>query len=353
MGILRLLAALGAGALLAGCASVGATGMRNARPAYNEALAQTEFQQQLANIIRLRFAEDISFLRVASIAANWNFRITPSVDAGFGPSANYAGNLVPFSISGTYAENPTITFLPIEGAEFAEFLVQPISIAAITGLLNTSLSPGDAFRLFITNVNDCGMPMFVQNQGAINSEKFERIAELVQALFPDQTAYFVNNTGQAPILRVVNVPRHKAEIAEFLALLGQKPMPAEATGVAIRVVNGSRVPVDGEVTLIPHTLAYLLRLAAASVDLPPELEPASVPLTLTERFKGMMHIHCGKDSPKGASVAVQYRDYWFWIADDDIRSKQLFYQTVVIARLQHRESSPQNSTPMLTLPVAN
>jgi hypothetical protein len=64
---------------LGGC-SFGAKALHSNRPEYNKAIHRTEKEQLLLNIIRLRYAEPIKFLQVASIVSSFSYGA--GVDAG-------------------------------------------------------------------------------------------------------------------------------------------------------------------------------------------------------------------------------------------------------------------------------
>ncbi len=97
---MKLGRALLCGLLLAGlqsCSSLGPNSLSQGRPAYNEAIAATNAEQNLAWIIRMRYGLSTSQLAVASITANVKFSSTASIELGVGPTENYLGNLVPLT----------------------------------------------------------------------------------------------------------------------------------------------------------------------------------------------------------------------------------------------------------------
>jgi hypothetical protein len=63
----------------------------------------------------------------------------------------------------------------------------------------------------------------------------------------------------------------------------------------------------------------------------------------------VMTIHSQQERPQNASVAVQYRGWWFYIADDDQRSKVTFSLVKVLFSLQ--SAAGTGKSPVLTLPV--
>ena len=75
-------------------------------------------EQLLMAIVKGRYGETTSLLSVNGVAANVRFNTQAGVNFGFGPESSYSGNLVPFSGSGTYEENPTITYAPVHGEKY-------------------------------------------------------------------------------------------------------------------------------------------------------------------------------------------------------------------------------------------
>src|SRR5262245_54061011 len=57
--------------VVSGCA-IGPKALRGSRPEYNRVVQQTEKEELLLNIIRLRYGEHIKFLQVASIVSSLN-----------------------------------------------------------------------------------------------------------------------------------------------------------------------------------------------------------------------------------------------------------------------------------------
>ncbi|HBE92527.1 MAG TPA: hypothetical protein DDW55_08355 [Gammaproteobacteria bacterium] len=103
------------GSLLAGCNTVGSDAIRSGRLTYNSAIAETNSQQMLMAIVHNRYAEESHLLAVASVTANVRVRTGAAVEVGVGNNENFAGNLVPFSATAVYEENPTISYVPVGG----------------------------------------------------------------------------------------------------------------------------------------------------------------------------------------------------------------------------------------------
>ena len=55
----------------------------------------------------------------------------PQGQAGFGPRANYAGNLVPFSAGVGYEDSPTISYTPVDGQAFLREWLAPVTLETL------------------------------------------------------------------------------------------------------------------------------------------------------------------------------------------------------------------------------
>ena len=115
----------------------------------------------------------------------------------------------------------------------------------------------------------------------------------------------------------------------------------------------------GEVGMRCRSLLGVLYFLSASVQPPPPDVEAGL-VTVTRDADGqpfdwskatgkVMTIHSQKDRPDNAYVAVPYRDWWFYVADDDQSSKSTFSLLNILFSLQ--AATGKGKSPILTLPV--
>jgi len=60
-------------------------------------------------------------------------------------------------------------------------------------------------------------------------------------------------------------------------------------------------------------------------------------------------VHYGDEPPERTYAAVPYRDRWFWIDDDDLRSKRAFAFVMFLFTLS--DSGGAERMPVLTIPT--
>ena len=65
--------------------------------------------------------------------------------------------------------------------------------------------------------------------------------------------------------------------------------------------------------------------------------------------RSLVRIRCSKSKPADASVAVAYRNQWYWIDDRDLRSKRAFAFMLMLFTLA--DSGKGESLPLITIPA--
>ncbi|MFZ2507504.1 MAG: hypothetical protein WAW79_03380, partial [Steroidobacteraceae bacterium] len=62
-----------------------------------------------------------------------------------------------------------------------------------------------------------------------------------------------------------------------------------------------------------------------------------------------MRIRSGKAWPDSAFAAVQYRDYWFWIDESDLRTKRVM--TAIMFFFTLADTGSDDKPPLITIPA--
>src|SRR5512147_1144802 len=95
-------------AAASGCTQIGPASIANGRAAYTDVITRTNDEQLLGTLVRMRYAETTSMLMVTAVTSQTELTVGSAINVGVGPQRSYDGNLVPFSLDGTYRESPTI-----------------------------------------------------------------------------------------------------------------------------------------------------------------------------------------------------------------------------------------------------
>ena len=152
---------------------------------YDKTVTQVNSEQLLLNIVRTRYYRPVHFTTVSSVAATFDFRVT----AGITPPEGEARGLVAPIFNTTVAENPTITIVPMGGAEFTRRLLTPMDETRFLSVLQLGADMGMILRMMASAMrldSDKGRDVLANEPGkASEYEEFRRrslhLASLLEA----------------------------------------------------------------------------------------------------------------------------------------------------------------------------
>ena len=357
--VLASLGILIAGALALGCAGSGPGMLRAGRPLYNEAIAETNNEQMLAMIVRMRYNEPAGLLAVTSVTANMRIRASAGAEFGIGPDSNYAGNLVPLSAGAFYEDNPTITYAPVQGQEYLRQALSPLPLDITVLLMNSLGSAPGTFTLLLEEINGIQNPIYRADDADTEAEaaRFAEIVDLLALLHQRGMLIWAATDGDArsfvALFRAMN-PEAVTRIARLYELLGLHDPPALGESgfehLAVRVSMGEPFGID----VRPRSLFALFQIAAAAVDVPedhlesgiaPRIPPAG-PAAQTIRIRR------SAARPRDSMVAVQHHGWWYSIDATDAQSKATFRLIEAVMTARIADASHNRNAPVLTVPVS-
>jgi hypothetical protein len=344
-------------ATLGGCAAVGPKAIEFNRLQYNEIVSTTASQEALLNIVRIRYGERTQSLTVASITASPKIHVDSRFELGIGPSEIYKGNLVPFSGGFYYEENPTISYVPVQGAKYLTQISAPIPLHMLVPLLRNAVTPGLTLTMLVQRVNDIRNPAFQSATGTSADPRFARVVALLDALSTSGDITWVARDAEGKEFAMVIAgysPSETAQVQELLELLGE----TRAAGGDRVVLNLSLTvgePVAGELNLATRSVVELINMLAAGTEVSSEdvASGAAARYPPLGPSASALHVHQTAERPPGASVAVKYRDRWYSIADADQVTKRTFYSMLGLwSAVMADAVGPGSTAPLLTIPVS-
>ena len=310
------------------------------------------------------------------------------------------------------ANRPTISLTPLDDPETIRGLFTPATIDGIVFLAETSYPLSTVFQLFVEYLNhvpnaptasgpprgiipefhdfkraaeilqqlkDVGDLQFVREEkvteyGSHLSEQSVSAAALVEAAKngfeyrqqPDRTWALVKRDRKLSLhLRPEALSR--PEVSELTSLLHLRPGQSR-----YEVTVGGKESPTGEadaprdlvsLNIYPRSVIQASYYLSHGVMVPQEhyacgLATAPVysegrPFDWQELFGGLFTVHSLKQfrRPECASVAVKFRDYWFYIDDRDADTKATFSLLLTMTRINL--IGTKKGGPVLTLPVSS
>ncbi|MBT3254920.1 MAG: hypothetical protein HN366_00480 [Deltaproteobacteria bacterium] len=343
--------------LLSGCAMVGPKSISMGRADYNEAINKTEDEQMLLAIIKGRYRETFSLMAVSGVAANVRFGSRAGAQVGIGPSDSYKGNLVPFSAGFAYEENPTITYVPVQGERYLRQLLSPIPLDILVLIIRAVTTQTAYLTMLANRINDLRNPDFLEGPSAEPDHRFNRFVELNKALDQACVLQWVEDPREEipfDILITGYVPAHSGKVREYLKLLGLS-MPLDESQDIIIPVHFSIKGRDWEgVAISTRSLFDLIEILRAAIEIPEEHVAAGlVHPSPTPGLAGKdLYIHTSEGKPEGAAVSVKYRGYWYYIDQTDMHTKLFYHMVRMLWSVSIAAAADQRAAPILTIPVS-
>lgn len=348
--------------ILTGCTSLGPQQLPIYQYDYNNSLNYGLNQELLLNIVRLAYDDTPYFLTVSSISAQ--MELTATAGAGLSIATNnsiYTGNTNTYSGQAgvAYTQRPTITYAPMRGEEFTEQMLRPVTLDDINNFSSWSIA-----RTLRVMVQDMGDLRNAENSIRPTSDTaphyYDEFIEFAHLFRDLQENFRVELSATKTENRVQIIATFKnmqdPDTRRLFNLLG-----VSTHYDRIIFTQSDRDGVSGNIVNV-QTRSFLgiLYYLSKSVETPPADRKAGL-IDLTknpdgtlfdwnEVTRGMMRVHYSKSAPKNAYIAIYYRHYWFYVADNDQDSKKTFAMLSQLFALLAKDVG-QNNHPVLTLPV--
>ena len=349
---LRILLAIAALVLLAGCGSYGPRSMDRDQIDYGRSIGENWKDQMLDNIVKIRFMDMPVFVDVGSIVSGYSVSTTVNGAIGWKDSL-LGGDTQKLGASGTYTDRPTITYMPKTGDAYLKAILEPVQPTSLLALVQAGYSAELLFTWAVEAIN--GVHNWTVTSSRTENAASPEFLEYVSLLEELQRAGAVGfelekdkktNRDMILVLRKKDIPD---------AVLQKSDRAREIIGLEpgrdrYRVVYAP-FKIDSH-TLAIQTRSVIQMLSAMSrfVDVPAERAAHAVPgFDVSRTGQRPFRVLSGPDKPDDSFAATRYKDYWYWIENTDLASKRVFTLMLFITTLTNQATDEQ--APVLTIPT--
>jgi hypothetical protein len=334
-----------------GCVGFGTTRFYEDQVGYSRAVGDAEKSNTLLNAVRIRYGDTPVVLQPTQVISA--YQLQRNVNGGFEvfPAAN-PSTFANGSASAQLQQSPTFTFQPLSGAQFAQSFIQPLSGADLLPLMMGGLPIDVMFRLAVQSVNGLSNTLALTQTGAAGSPDFFlllrdlrnlQMTGLLSVRLQHETARTTSHPNSEPSrvyfsFATTRDPALLAVVDAVKRLLKLPPTVTEA-----EVVYGVNAQ-PGQVAILTRSMLGVLAQLSLQIDVPPgdiarHLTIPTVGNIGLER-RPVVIIHSGAATPADVFTSVQYRQTWFWIAEDDFDSKLAFTVLQILLALARTEITP-------------
>ncbi|MCH9613136.1 MAG: hypothetical protein S4CHLAM102_16420 [Chlamydiia bacterium] len=352
--------------LLGGChvpsrVAIEGNGGRNA---YNDVLQQSNNEQMLLNLVRLRYDDFPFFLEINNVTTTFTYGAKAS---GLVPIPGFTKQN-PFELGGevSWQNQPTIQYTPLDGHTFSNQLMTPVDLLTVQLLYNAGWDIERLVRLTIQSIDELtnagGGTILLANTW----DRFEKFVNMTRLM-----RYF-QEMGELSI--GIKMPKNCPDAKDCEANALQISFPANnqyskdlAELLDAHIIHHDHYVVDlpmdynkeVRVGIKPRSLLAIIGYLSLAVEVPKE-HVRSGRVNESSDLEGelidckdvvgdLMVIKSSKCKPRDAYVWVKYGNYWYYIDNDDTRSKRTFVLLLQLYNLQSGDV-PKNG-PILTLPI--
>jgi len=323
---------LGISFFVTSCSNLGSTMLPPDRLSYNSALAGSDLEQQLLNIVRLRYTDAPFFLSVNNVVSQFSFGsdITVNVNNQAPPPAIIGSGNAAFN----YSEAPTITYSPLQGEEYITKLLTPVNLSVIYMMLRTGWSMNHVLRVTVQRfgrLNNAVLASRTISSVVPEFKEFEKLGLVFLDAHHQSNFEFEPDTYQGKFAIKVIFKRYKLLTAKQRALVAKIGV-SKKTPYFLMV----QVPTEeeGKIYVETRTVLGLLNYLSKGVDVP-EYDIANHQVRMTyypdgRLFDwhavtvGMVRIHTSPTKPENAFIKVRYRGSYFYVDNSDFDTKETF-----------------------------
>jgi hypothetical protein len=350
-----------------GCTALGPTVLQGERINYNLALQSSTDEQMLLNLVRLKYRDTPMFLDVSGIATQ--FAVSASAQAEADLQAN-ANDFFSLGLGLAYSTQPTVTYTPLQGEDFSQRLLSPLSLDRLMLLYRSGWPLKPILRLCVQRLNQVkNAPRAAaptRRRRVPDYREFARVLDLIGELERQDALDIVYETppvGDRPgrlVLRIAPKARELPTVREFTQLLrladGKTRYP---------LVYAHQVGEDDGATELDHlrveTRSFLdmLFFLAEAIEVPEQdVHAGRIATTRYETGEifdwrlvtgDLLRIRAEPTRPLDAVIAVRYRGHWFYLDDANLMSKSTFSLLAQLLALQAGKT--ERMLPILTLPI--
>ncbi len=336
---------------LTACSSYGPKSMRKDQLDYGYSIGENWKNQMLANIVKLRYVDMPVFMDVGQIVAGYTLETTVNGQVGFG-SGFTGGDSQGLGASGKFTDRPTITYTPKTGDAYLRSLLEPVEPRSLLALVQAGYNSELLFTWAVEAINGVHNYSATSQKTRSADPAFHEFVGLMRELQLAGAVGFELGTdpsdGNSIIFRLnkegldESVLKKQARAGELIGLDGKRD--------EYRVIYAPFRSDPDTLTIQTRSVIQTLVAMAGFVEVPAEVASHAAPgYDLSTGAFRPFRVYSGTDRPKQSFAAIQYHDYWYWIENSDIQSKQVFTLMLFLTTLTN--SSADKNAPVLTIPT--
>ncbi|MCX7115720.1 MAG: hypothetical protein NTW08_07430 [Gammaproteobacteria bacterium] len=332
--------------LLVSCKSIGPKEISLDRSRYNDIIADTQDEQLLKNIIRMRYLHPISILEITnvitsytlnpSLLSSWSavktpVRVTPNSPQFITPS----GGLGSINPGVSYSDQPTITYMPVEDSAFIRRMLIPLEVYFINMLASGGMhDPHLIFNLTIKHLNDMHADNGTRDLAILSqphNRRFYHLTVLLDKLSVKRGVRLIPVTVDGHETFAIHFPHPFDHSPEAKAIKKLLHIPQQYQDI---VLFYKKLPIPNMAVLYTRSILGTMFFISNGIHAPDEHIRKGIVRAYYDTHHHRYHwnplmndifqAYVSATYPTDAYLAVYIYNYWFYIKRGDMRSIATF-----------------------------
>jgi hypothetical protein len=339
--------------MASGCTALGPRSIQTTRVDYNVAIQQTNEQELLLNLVRLKYRDSLYFLGVEKVASSVELLREMGASASLpeGGANTYTLGAGRIAVN----EKPTVFYAPLDGERFTRQILTLLHPDILVLQANSGWSLERLMSLMFQEMNGLKNapsatgptpgyePVYAEFRQAVRHLRSLQVRKLIDV-------GQISDTGSAHLeLPFLPDATQDPEALAFKTLLG-----LSATEHSFKVVVGLGHGGPHAIHVVPRSLIGIMNYLSQGV-VPPAGDVAAGKVTRRTRadgsefdwqavMGGLFRVEVTDTAPPDAAISVRHRGHWFSIPDNDLESRSTFGLLSQLMALQagtaRREPTP-------------
>lgn len=341
---------------LSGCGGIGPGTVTHDRFDYSATIADSWKQQMLVNMVKLRYGDTPVFLDVASVINQYSIETQMDLRLAWFEPQITVGNSQSTGGSAKYTDRPTITYTPLTGERFARSLMKPIPPPSILSLIQAGYPIDLVLRTCVHSINGIRNRYGGVARARPADPEFYPVLQRMRKMQDSGALGFrVEKTGENEGVLLTFRGKVSPELDEDVVFV-RKALGLDLNAREFRIAYGSIAKDDQEIAMLSRSMLEIIVDLASNIEVPAEhvqqkRTGATMPpekLDDTE-IPALIRILSSVKKPSDSFIAIPYRDHWYYIEDQDLRSKSMFTFLMFIFSLTETEG--REGAPIVTIPA--
>ena len=336
-----------------GCRTIGPSTIGEARFDYTEAISSSWKKQMLLNLVKIRYGDTPVFLDVSSIINQ--YALETELNGGLSWNAFLPTDSQNVSVRSRYSDRPTITYNPMTGEKFTRSLLTPIPPTSILALVQGGWPVDRILQICAQSINGIDNHAGHASFSREADPDFYHLMTQLKAIQKRGGVGVRIEKKEKDIDTIIFFEAEDKDIQQEVAKL-KKLLNLNTELNEFKLVYGRLPQSSNELAILSRSIMEILLEMGTYIDVPQkDLDEGRIlPVlssTIEKEFKilPLIQIHSSLEKPDDAYLAVQYREFWFWIDDRDPRSKGILTFMLILFSLA--ETGGPSQAPLLTIPA--